>query len=164
MDRPAAEVSVDMVQPIPCAVIVDGRGRCCVFERPVPAQRIGRLSLVVGGHIGEEDARESFSGTVAACLARELAEEVDLTDESTARFVEAVFDGRSIADSRHVGYIHVVTVTEAAPRASGEFDISSNTLTGRFVDGRWLERNARHFDPWSYAIILQRSSILPEPA
>ena len=163
MDRPAAEASVDMMQPIPCAVLVDGRGRCCVFERPPAARRVGRLSLVVGGHIEEQDARETFSATVAACLTRELAEEVELRDESPARFVGAVFDDRSIADSRHIGYIHVVTVSEAVPRAIREFDMSASALTGRFIDGSWLERNARHFDPWSYAIILQRSAILPEP-
>ena len=80
-ERPAAETSLDLVQPIPCAVIVDGAGRCCVFERPDETSEIGKLSLVVGGHVDEEDARDSLEATLMACLVRELAEEVSLPPE-----------------------------------------------------------------------------------
>ena len=84
VERPTAEASHDMVQPIPCAVIVDSVGRGCVLERPVDARGAGRFSLVVGGHVEEADARESFGATPAACLTRELAEEVGLVVETPA--------------------------------------------------------------------------------
>ena len=84
-ERPAAERSMHLVQPIPCAVIVDGAGRCCVLQHTAKDSGLGGLSLMVGGHVDEEDARDSLEATLMACLVRELSEEVDLPEEPAPR-------------------------------------------------------------------------------
>ena len=160
MERPEAESSLDMVQPIPCAVIVDSEGRLCVFERPVQARRVGRLSLIVGGHVEAEDARDTLQATLSACLDRELAEEIDIPAEPSPRLLGVAFDRRSIADSRHVGYIYVKEADRVTVKPTREFDLGPNALTGRFAVQGWLEKNARHFDAWSYIIIRLREQIL----
>ena len=143
-ERPAAETSLDLVQPIPCAVIVDGVGRCCVLERPEAKGEIGKLSLIVGGHVDEEDARDSLEATLMACLVRELSEEVDLPEEPAPRPAGVALDMRSIAGSLHVGYIYLKDAERVAPKTfgkdRGEFDLSGPSLTGEFATGRGWTR------------------------
>ena len=129
-ERRAAETSLDLVQPIPCAVIVDGVGRCCVLERPEAKSEIGKLSLIVGGHVDEEDARDSLDATLIACLERELAEEVDLPEEPAPRSLGVAVDARSTALSRHLGYIYVKDAERVAPKTCGK-DQGSSTCQGR---------------------------------
>ena len=164
IDRPAAETSLAQVQPIPCAVVVDGAGRCCVFERPEETSEIGKLSLVVGGHVDEEDGRDSLEATLMACLVRELAEEADLPVEPKPCPVGIALDTRSIAGSRHVGYIYLKDAERVSPKTypkvPSEFDLSGGALTGEFATGEWLDRNIRRFDPWSYVVIRLRERIL----
>ena len=164
IDRPAAETSLAQVQPIPCAVVVDGAGRCCVFERPEETSEIGKLSLVVGGHVDEEDGRDSLEATLMACLVRELAEEADLPVEPKPCPVGIALDTRSIAGSRHVGYIYLKDAERVSPKTypkvPSEFDLSGSALTGEFATGEWLDRNIRRFDPWSYVVIRLRERIL----
>ena len=162
--RPAAETSLDLVQPIPCAVIVDGVGRCCVLERPEAESEIGKLSLNVGGHVDEEDGRATLEATLMACLVRELAEEVNLPPEPKPRPAGVALDMRSIAGSRHGGYIYLKDAERISPKtvrkAPSEFDLSGAALTGEFATGEWLDRNIRQFDPWSYTVIRLREQIL----
>ena len=163
-ERPAAETALDLVQPIPCAVIVDGVGRCCVLERPEETSEIGKLSLVVGGHVEEEDARDSLEATLMACLVREMAEEVSLPPEPKPRPVGIVLNTRTIAGSRHVGYIYLKDAErvnpQTHPKTPREFDLSGDALTGVFATGEWLDRNIRQFDPWSYTVIRLRERML----
>ena len=77
--RPVAESRWTSCSP--CAVIVDGAGRCCILQHAAKDSGLGGLSLMVGGHVDEEDARDSLEATLMACLVRELAEEVDLLGE-----------------------------------------------------------------------------------
>ena len=164
VERPAAETSLELVQPIPCAVIVDGVGRFCVLEHLSGESEAGRLSLLVGGHVDEEDARDSLEATLMACLVRELAEEVDLPPEPEPRPLGVALDGRTIAGSRHVGYIYARDAERIAPRLMPkiprEFDLSPESLTGEFATGDWLDRNIGEFDPWSHIIIRLREQIL----
>ena len=163
-ERPVAEMSIDLVQPIPCAVIMDGVGRYCVLQRPAEDSGIGSLSLMVGGHVDEEDARDSLEATFMACLARELAEEVDLPPEPKPRHLGVAVDARSTAGSRHVGYIYMREAEKISPKTfgkgPGEFDLSGPSLTGEFAAGEWLDRNVGRFDPWSTIVIRLREQIL----
>ena len=163
-ERPAAETSVDLVQPIPCAVIVDGAGRCCILQHAAKDSGLGGLSLMVGGHVDEEDARDSLEATLMACLVRELAEEVDLLGEPAPLPLGVAVDARSTALSRHVGYIYVKDAERIAPktfgRDQGEFDLSGPSLSGEFATGAWLDKNVERFDPWSAIFIRLRERIL----
>ena len=167
-ERPAAETSLDLVQPIPCAVIVDGVGRCCVLERPEAKSEIGKLSLIVGGHVDEADGRDSLEATLMACLVRELAEEVDLPEEAAPRSLGVAVDARSTALSRHVGYVYVRDAERVAPKTfgkdQGEFDLTGPSLTGEFATGTWLDKNVERFDPWSAIFIRLRERILGRQA
>ena len=163
-ERPVAERSMDLVQPIPCAVIVDGAGRCCVLQHAAKDSGLGGLSLMVGGHVDEEDAGDSLEATLMACLVRELSEEVDLPEEPAPRSLGVAVDARSTALSRHVGYIYVKDAERIAPKTygkdQGEFDLSGPSLTGEFATGTWLDRNVERFDPWSAIFIRLREQIL----
>ena len=165
-ERPTAETVADLVQPIPCAVIVDEAGRCCLLQHAAKDSGLGGLSLMVGGHVDEEDARDSLEATLMACLVRELAEEVDLPAEPAPRPLGVAVDGRSIALSRHVGYVYVRDAEKISPkrfgRAQGEFDLSGPSLTGEFAAGEWLDRNVGRFDPWSTIVIRLREQILDQ--
>ena len=97
-------------------MIVDGVGRCCVLERPEAESEIGKLSLVVGGHVEEEDARDSLEATLMAYLVREMAEEVNLPPEPKPRPAGVALDMRSIAGSRHVGYIYLKDAERISPK------------------------------------------------
>ena len=87
-----------------------------MFERPEETSEIGKLSLVVGGHVDEEDGRGSLEGTLMACLVRELAEEADLPVEPKPRPAGIALDTRSIAGSRHVGYIYLKDAERVSPK------------------------------------------------
>ena len=167
-ERPAAERSMHLVQPIPCAVIVDGAGRCCVLQHTAKDSGLGGLSLMVGGHVDEEDARDSLEATLMACLVRELSEEVDLPEEPAPRPLGVAVDARSTALSRHVGYVYVKDAERIAPktfgRDQGEFDLSGPSLTGEFATGTWLDKNVERFDPWSAIFIRLRERILGRQA
>ena len=132
-------------------MIVDGAGRCCVLQHAAKDNGLGGLSLMVGGHVDEADGRDSLEATLMACLVRELAEEVDLPAEPAPRPLGVTVDRRSIALSRHVGYIYVREAERVSPktfgRDQGEFDLSGPSLTGEFATGAWLDRNVERFDP-----------------
>ena len=162
-ERSLAETSDDLVQPIPCTVIVDGAGRLCTLQHAAKDSGLGSLSLMVGGHVDEEDARGSLEATLVACLVRELAEEVTLPAEPEPRPLGVAVDGRSAALSRHVGYIYVRDAEKISPktfgRDQGEFDLSGPSLTGEFATGAWLDKSVDLFDPWSQVIIRLREQI-----
>ena len=134
-ERPTAETSLDLVQPIPCAVIVDGAGRLCILQHSAKDSGLGSLSLMVGGHVDEEDARGSLEATLMACLTRELEEEVNLLAEPAPRPLGVTIDGRSTALSRHVGHVYVRDAERITPKTFGrghEGEFGLQALQGHY--------------------------------
>ena len=124
LDRPEAERSDDWVQAIPCALIRDDEGRCCVLRRINSDSRDdlrGKLSLIVGGHIDEKRESDSFRLTVTFNLLRELAEEVGLFAQENPRPIGVIVDASSHAASRHVAFIHETTANNVSLDAPEEF-------------------------------------------
>jgi predicted NUDIX family phosphoesterase len=152
--RHDAEMSEDWVQAIPCAIIRDSDGKCCVLRR-VKNERgdlSGKLSLIIGGHIDDETADVSFRDVMQAALMRELEEEVGIFPLVNPRPIGIVIDESSKNASRHVAFIHEMTADEITPMAPEEFT-NRSTLTGKFMDEDELARRRHDFDPWSRILI-----------
>ena len=155
LNRPDAEISEYWVQAIPCAVVRDDEGRCCVLRRIRGESRDdlkGKLSLVVGGHIDEKREGASFRMTVNFNLMRELEEEIGLFAEQNPRPIGIIIDASSTAASRHVAFIHETTANDISLNAPEEFMLTSK-YSGVFMDEAQLVEKIEDFDPWSKMLI-----------
>ena len=155
LDRPVAESSDDLVQAIPCAIIRDDEGRCCVLRRIKDESRDdlrGKLSLIVGGHIDDQRENDSFRVTIAFNLVRELKEEVGLHPEEDPRPIGIIVDASSNAASRHVAFIHETTANHVSLSAPEEF-MPRSKYSGVFMDEAELADKIDDFDPWSRLLI-----------
>ena len=152
--RPEAESSEDVVQAIPCVLIRDEEGRCCVLKRVNEARKDlgGKLSLIVGGHIDYENEDQTFRDTVTINLLRELEEEVGVLVAEGPRPIGVIVDASSTAASRHVAFVHETTANSISPRAPEEF-VSRSKFTGVFMNEGELAEKINEFDPWSRVLI-----------
>ena len=153
--RPEAESSNVWVQAIPCALIRDDDGRCCVLRRINDESRDdlkGKLRLIVGGHIDDKRENDSFGLTVKFNLLRELEEEVGLFTEEDPLPIGVIVDASSNAASRHVAFIHETTANDVSLDAPEEFMPRSKS-SGIFMDESQLVEKINHFDPWSKMLI-----------
>ena len=154
VDRPEAERSHDLVQAIPCAVIRDFGGKCCVLRRiQSPRNDLSRkLSLIVGGHIDHSYDLASFQMAMSSSLNRELEEEVGIRTEKTPRPVGVIIDDSSVEASRHAAFIHEMIADQVSPNAPEEFMVRSK-FSGKFMTASQLAEIRDDFDPWSRLLI-----------
>ena len=158
LPRGEAETSDEFIQPIPCALVLGADKGYYVFRHVSegrPDLR-ARLSLIVGGHIDWDGGMSEFPELIEATLAREIREELDAEQMGPAKPVGLVMDHASIESSRHVGFVHEVTMTgPVRPTAGEEFALSSS-YAGRLCGIAELsERLSMHhddLDPWSSII------------
>lgn len=168
LNRPVAELSDDWVQAIPCALIRDGEGRCCVMRRIRGESRDdlkGKLSLIIGGHIDEKSNTDSFRLIVKINLLRELEEEVGILTVEDPRPIGIIVDASSNAASRHVAFIHETTSDYVSLGAPEEF-MPRSKYSGVFMDETQLIKNVDDFDPWSKILIedyVCRGELAPSP-
>lgn len=150
-DRTEAERSLDLVQPIPCAVIRDKNGKYCQFRRIREAREDlrSRITLLIGGHIDRPANEEPLQKLFMKTLLRELEEEVGITDVTLIQPVALIIDSSSLLASRHIAFVHnVIAPNLVAPKAQEEFSLRSK-FTGRFVTAEELEKLLPQLDPWS---------------
>lgn len=160
LPRPEAERSEQWVQPIPCAIFRDSRGRYCVF-RQARQQRSDlslRYSFVVGGHIdgvvNGKNILEIFEETVK----REVSEEIGLDLNCHLQPVGIVIDSSSVAASRHIGFIYEAIVDrELKSLNANEFSTRSKS-NGQFSSIESLSELRSNFDPWSFMLFSQYMS------
>ncbi|MYA60768.1 MAG: hypothetical protein F4X40_09510 [Chloroflexi bacterium] len=155
LNRPEAEISDHWVQAIPCAVVRDDEGRCCVLRRIRGESRDdlkGKLSLIIGGHIDEKRETASFRMTLTFNLLRELAEEIGLYPQQNPHPIGVIIDASSTAASRHVAFIHETKANDVSLDAPEEFMLASK-YSGVFMDQTQLVEKIENFDPWSKMLI-----------
>ena len=154
LDRPEAERSNDWVQAIPCAVIRDDGGNCCVLRRIQNSRNdlSRKLSLIVGGHIDHSHDLASFQTAMSFSLKRELEEEVGIRTEETPHPVGVIIDDSSIEASRHAAFLHEMIADQVSPNAPEEFMVRSK-FSGKFMTASQLAEMRDDFDPWSKLLI-----------
>ena len=154
LHRPDAELSLHLVQAIPCGFIRDHEGRYCVLRRVENSRNDlnRKLSLVVGGHIDKPHKDSSFRATMSLNLMRELDEEVGIRPEEPPRPVGVIIDDSSIQASRHVAFLHEITSEQVLPRAPEEFAVRSK-YSGTFMPAARIAEMSHGFDPWSRLLI-----------
>jgi predicted NUDIX family phosphoesterase len=153
--RPSAERSTRLIQPIPCAVIVDSANRYCVFRRTSSTRRDlrGLVTLVVGGHIDKPVQHTSFEALVVDTLKRELEEEVGLRQYAEIDMLGLVIDRTTAASARHFGIIYRIKVRSGRIRPLAHEEFSSRSkYSGTFLDVPGMLRLYPQFDAWSASV------------
>ena len=152
--RHEAEKSKDLIQPIPCALVLDVNQEYYVFRRIKDgrADLRGRISLLVGGHIDWAVEDREVSSLIMATLMREIKEELGMEPASSAKPIGVVIDFSSVQSSRHIGIVHEVVVAGAMrPKAPEEFSTRSQHI-GQVYTPRTLSPLRKKLDPWSMII------------
>ena len=154
LPRHEAEAADDLIQPIPCAVVLGEGHGYHVFRRIAEgrADLRRRISLVVGGHIDWTEGDNDILSLVRSTLLRELTEELGIDPPETARPIGIVVDFSSTQASRHIGIVHEVVIDgRATPRATEEFSIRSKYVR-KLHSAQELVSIRKHLDPWSRII------------
>ena len=167
LERPAAEISREWVQAIPCTLIRDHSGRFCVLRRVNQSRDDlkNKLSLVIGGHIDHKCEDGTFRSAVTANLIRELEEEVGVLTSDDPSPIGVIVDDSSHSASRHVAFVHEILANDVSPDAPEEF-MPHSKMSGIFMDARELADRIHRFDPWSRMLIedyVCRDVMHPEP-
>ena len=154
LPRSEAEAADDLVQPIPCTVVL-GQGRGYHVFRRIPEGRPDlrrRASLVVGGHIDWSEDDHDILSLVRSTLMREITEELGIEPPESAKPLGLVIDFSSDQASRHIGIVHEVTIAgRATPRATEEFSVRSKYARQLYSE-QDLFAIRDDFDPWSRII------------
>ena len=157
MPRDEAERSIDVMQPIPCALIRNDSSEYLVLRRvrETRSDLRERISLISGGHvdrpIGDENSAvaESISSLLLTTLMRELDEELGIQgiSESGIQPVGLVIDPSS---SRHVAFVYeAVVVEEVRAQAPEEYSLKRSKFNGVRYAAKALSEFHKNFDPWS---------------
>lgn len=155
--RHEAELSTELFQPIPCAIVRNTLGEYCVLRRIREGREdlSSKVSLVVGGHVDRCQPEHSLSSILLETLKRELKEELGVSQLTDIRPIGMVLDHSSITASRHVGFLYEVVVSERfRPQATEEFSTDS-ILNRRLFAASELSKFREEFDPWSFIIFTE---------
>jgi predicted NUDIX family phosphoesterase len=122
--RPRREVETDPAwkQLIPYCVLTY-RGRVFHYTRGAGGGETrlnAKLSIGIGGHISEADARGG-SDPYRTGMLRELGEEVELAPGWSDRVIGFLFDPSTPVGEVHLGIVHIVELADGTvmPRESG---------------------------------------------
>ena len=151
LPRWEAERSEDLMQLIPCTLVLSRQREYHVFRRINRGRQDlrKRISLVVGGHIDQEVGVRTFSSLVESTLMREIAEELGICPSTAAEPIGLVLDVSSVEASRHIGIVHeVIADGPIVPKAAEEFSFRSKFI-GRYYTPDDLSGLRKQFDPWS---------------
>ena len=154
LPRGEAEAANDLVQPIPCAIVIGEQHSYHVFRRIAigrPDLR-KRVSLIVGGHIDEPEHQRDIFSLVNSTLKREIAEELGIEPPEKTKPIGMVVDFSSTQASRHIGIVHEIAIEgRATPQATEEFSVRSKYVR-QLYSSQELFNMRRAFDPWSRII------------
>lgn len=154
LPRREAEAADDLIQPIPCAVVL-GEGHGYHVFRRIAGGRADlrrRISLVVGGHIDWTEGDDDILSLVRSTLFREITEELGIDPPEMATPIGIVVDFSSTQASRHIGIVHQVVIDgRATPRATEEFSVRSKYVR-KLHSAQELFSIRNHLDPWSRII------------
>lgn len=160
MERAEAERSTTQMQPIPSAIVKSTRGRILALERSATGRHDlrARVSIVAGGHVDfvqDVDLRrtENVTDLLLGTLQRELLEELALAQTEDAQLVGLVIDRKSVAASRHIGVVYMVTSDLSASVQADEEFRSGVGLSGRYVSLTQLNALRHVLDPWSSILV-----------
>ena len=151
MPRHMAENADELIQPIPCALVLGEREKYRVFRRIDEGRSDlrARISLVVGGHIDYSAEESILSRLIIETLRREIAEELGTASPPEIKPVGLVIDFSSIQSSRHLGVVHEVMIKrKIKPVAKEEFSSRSKYI-GQLYSRDELSMFRKEFDPWS---------------
>ena len=154
LPRREAEAADDLIQPIPCALVVGKNHSYHVFRRIAegrPDLR-RRVSLVVGGHIDEPQSQRDIFSLLSSTLKREITEELGIHPPEKTKPIGMVVDFSSTEASRHIGIVHEIEIEgRATPRATEEFSVRSKHVR-QLYSAQELFNIRGEFDPWSRII------------
>lgn len=136
--RGEAETSTTHVQVIPYCLLLKG-DRICAYRRSKSggeARLHDKMSVGLGGHINQADMEdERFTHPIAACVMRELHEEVTAKDTADVPWSTGL---RNIAwfydDSNEVSRVHICNLVGIELPASVEISPREESVT----DIQWL--------------------------
>ena len=119
IERPLAENDPSFKQIIPYVITREQGGeRLLCYPRHGTEKRLhGLYSCGIGGHIDEEDKRETFEETVKVCTLRELSEELR---NFSPELVDLSYKGIIYEAANEVGAVHLGIVYLAQCRAGFE--------------------------------------------
>jgi predicted NUDIX family phosphoesterase len=111
IERSEAENDNTYKQIIPYVVVQNSAGRFLSYPRHGTERRLhGYYSCGIGGHIDQDDARDTFEKTVIAGMIRELSEELSDFRENKA---ELTYKGIINEKETPVGQVHLGLVYTA---------------------------------------------------
>ncbi len=155
LTRSEAEASENLIQPIPCTIVLGENRSFHVFRRIAdgrPDLR-RRISLLVGGHIDATEHEQDILKLVESTLMREISEELGVEVPLTAKGIGVVVDRSSVLASQHVGIVHEVAIYgRTTPQATEEFFAHSRYTRRPYSPDELLEMRDK-FDPWSKILL-----------
>ena len=157
MPRADAEISEQLVQPIPCAIFRDSSGRYCVFRqaRQLRSDLSRRVSFVVGGHIDRSCTNKSIDDVFKDTVTREISEEIGVELDCPLNPIGLVIDSSSMMASRHIGFVYEAIVDkEIKSSVADEFSVGSK-YNGQFFSIESLSMFRSKLDPWSFILFSQ---------
>jgi predicted NUDIX family phosphoesterase len=154
MSRRLAERDSSVVQPIPLACVQHDRMLLALpgDDRERGDRLLDCYALWVGGHVEDQD--RSTGDPVAACLSRELREELSTLPLPTPELVGLVSDQRSSRSRQHIGIVHHIVVDDlATARALAEPPNREHRGCARtvLIDPEQLAIHS--WEPWSQFLL-----------
>lgn len=148
VDRDIAERDADYKQLIPY-VVLRFRGLIFAYHRGArssEARLRGRISIGLGGHIGESDVGDHLltREIYHRAARREMEEEVELSSPYDERIVGLINDDSDEVGRVHFGVVHLWDLTD--PRVKGR---EAQIVEGRFASLTELEKGKSDLEGWS---------------
>ena len=152
--RDWAESTERVKQIVAYGLIRNGRKVLCLRRARTSNRKALRLryTVLVGGHVDSVELNDA--NPVAACLVRELDEELGLVPTGPITVLGVVVDVSTRVGRLHLGLIYDVPIDSDSLVVSphmdnGEFANAAKKIRYPLRDYRHLARLSRRFDPWS---------------
>ncbi len=157
-ERRYCEQDSGFKQIIPYAIVVHGDRVFLLrrFASQGESRLHNKMSIGVGGHINPIDGVENF---LEAGCEREIAEELEITEDIAPRPVGIINDESNAVGSVHLGIVHLVRLEKGAVKVR-----ETDMMEGSFVPLGELKRLAQdpacNIETWSSLIIEKIDTIL----
>ena len=163
MPRAQAETNTNFKQVIPYVVITDGKSILhYVRGKKAGEQRlVAKGSVGIGGHINDEDYKESLLAFTFGMQAfqdavkREVCEELTIQGELIPRPVGLINDDSTEVGSVHFGVVHVLFCTPDQVKKNEQV-----ITQVEFVPIDELKAKREHMETWSQICLDNLDSIL----
>ena len=158
-DRAFAEDSREIKQVVACALVHHGNRLLCLrrAKRSNRASLRMKLTLLVGGHVDQQDALGP--GTLERCASRELAEElgVQLGPSQLKPFGVVTDPTLSSAGWLHVGVVFLAEIDSShislgSRHDTSEFVYAKRPQVVKLIDASEVASSVAQLDAWSYLV------------